>query len=349
MEHCEKFYSRLNLREMYVRLLGGILTAVFLSILSLAAHEFTENFTKGIHEGDDRAKADKEAEITEEKVLFTDLYGMMESAVSTASGMIKADRYSDIAADSPALPAEATYVPEAIPVNEETVTTDIVTEVPVEKDEESMVPEIPITPETDVPLENPDGENGAGTVVSVNGFLVDEAGMIYGIEPGTEILYDGYLLSLPQENVNGIRKGAFADISAGAIEMYIPENITNIEAGAFIGLNELEWIETAPGNESYASRDGVLVTSDLSCIVAFPSGRIETYIVPETVTRFEDDSFFHTSLTKIDMRLCGIVEIGTSIFGEGNGTGITITVPEGTEEIYQNAFLCYDVTVESAF
>ena len=355
MEDCEKFYNRWNLKGIYVRLVESICILLFMLFLAAAAYDFAECFPRYTGMGKTKTESDgKDVAIHTEKGVCKDLYGIMETAAVEGVGEKGRDMGGETAeaavrAVSKTVenePEENVYFSTYFPESEEPAASETVVTIPDHEKEEVAVPDIP---QKDTDTEEPDNGENIEKIPSVNGFLVDESGMICGIEPGADVLYDGYLLDLPTEHVTGIRKGAFMDAPGGAIEMYIPSNITNIEAGAFLGLREMEWIETAPDHGSYTSMDGVLFTADGKCLIAFPSGRTEIYIVPETVTSFAAYSFCHTRIAKIDMRVCGVTEIGESIFGEENGAGITIVVPEGMKDVYRDAFLCYDVTVESSF
>ena len=242
------------------------------------------------------------------------------------------------------LPPESGNVSE-----EEPAPPAVLPDVPAEEVPDVPVDGMPDVPAEEVPEHPGEGGEDAGLSGIVDGFLVDESGMIYGLAPGADVVYDGYLLKFPTEGVTGIKSGAFLSAPAGIMETYIPANITVIEPGAFHGLGELEWIEVDALNPNYTSADGALFTADMSCLLKFPPARTDIYNVPGSVVRVADFAFADTHLSKIDMRMCGVIEFGASVFGEGNGAGVTVIVPEQWEDIYRDAFLCYDVTVESAF
>lgn len=154
----------------------------------------------------------------------------------------------------------------------------------------------PVTPsevpaaDTDTIVENPDGMNP--------GFLMDEPGKITGIRDKDLAVVDGCLI-LPPEGCTGIAAGAFLGTGDGIIEVYLPANMTDLEEGAFLGLNEAEWIDTAEENPVYSCEDGVLFSKDGSCLFAFPAGRTGTYLLPESVTRIAADAFAGASIEKI--------------------------------------------------
>lgn len=134
-------------------------------------------------------------------------------------------------------------------------------------------------------------------------FLIDGEGMIYGVVPDNMNLADGRM-ELPSEGCIGIRAGAFLNAGAGVEEVFIPSNITQIEAGAFVGLDELFYIETEAGNINYTSVDGVLFHMDRTVLFAFPSGRVGGYVVPKGVVRIEKDAFYNSNLAVLDTRAC---------------------------------------------
>lgn len=157
-------------------------------------------------------------------------------------------------------------------------------------------------PEAVIPPESPAGPP-AGVV---NGFLVNDTGMIYGVADPALIAADEYL-ELPSEGCTGIAAGTFAAGFPEVREMRIPSNITYIEEGAFSGLSNIEWYEMAPSGEYYAEQ-GILYSENGSCILAFPAGRTGTYKVPSHVERFAAGAFDGSQLETIDAAACPIID-----------------------------------------
>lgn len=158
------------------------------------------------------------------------------------------------------------------------------------------------------PASASEAENPSETVPTVvEGFLVDESGMICGIEDPAAVS-DGYLV-LPSEGCMGITAGAFADAPAVITEIYIPANITHIEAGAFAGLVDLEWLE-AETSDHYYTEDGVLFSENGTCILGFPSARTGNYKVPDRVTRFAEYAFEDAKIEVIDAVSCTVEDTG---------------------------------------
>lgn len=211
------------------------------------------------------------------------------------------------------LPLSAGTVPAEIQISEEAGWG--IVDFPTEQD-----PVVPVIPEETVPEQSQNPENpadvvedpigdGAGedVMLVVDGFFVDESGMICGIADMPTVS-DGCIF-LPSEGCTGIAKGAFLNAPAGITEVYIPSNITYIAEGAFVGLYEAEWFETE-GAGSYYAEEGVLFAENGTCLLSFPAARIGTYKVPPQVTRFAADAFTGSKLDTVDAMACDLTDTG---------------------------------------
>lgn len=218
--------------------------------------------------------------------------------------------------------------------------------------EDSVIPNVPetIVPDEeipDIPAEViPDTAADGETVITIPGFQINEAGMIYDFIPEEAEIESGGYLQLPSEGATGVLKGAFEGVGNEIGDIEIPANITYIEDGAFADLPELYSIWVEEGNANYASVDGVLFDSSMTSILAFPTGRIGTYEVPGYITRFADYSFANTHLDQLEMRACQLMEVGTVAFGEGGTEGLIISAPRDYLEDYQNIFAGFPVVVQ---
>lgn len=152
-------------------------------------------------------------------------------------------------------------------------------------------------------------EEPAGSFNTVGGFLVDEDGMICGIADAGASAAEGVLV-LPSEGCTGIRSGAFLDAPAGIVEVYLPGNITVIETGAFLGLDEVEWYEADPQNGAYYTEDGIIFSENGTCILAFPPGRTGIYPVPAQVKVFAADAFAGARIEKLITVGCVLEDTG---------------------------------------
>ena len=157
--------------------------------------------------------------------------------------------------------------------------------------------------------ETSDTEEAAEAGTGVSGFIVDESGMIRGISDISLAVSD-MCLYLPAEGCAGIASGAFSGVTEEIVDVYIPSSITNIEEGAFLGLPYVCKYEVEPGNSMYYTENGVLFADGGACLLAFPAGRIGTYSVPAAVTRFADNAFTGSSLSKLDIRSCTLEDTG---------------------------------------
>ena len=244
-------------------------------------------------------------------------------AALSASALPSADRDAG-AADDAAVP----IIPDgpAVPVVPDGPAVPIVPDepaVPVVPDEPAVpiVPDEPSAPPANIADETPDAgaEEDASpdssnpdvpgaVMTTVNGFYVNEAGMICGIADPETAVSDGYA-EIPAEGCTGIAAGAFDGSPAGIREIYIPGNITVIEEGALSGLTDMEWIEMESSGE-YITIDGVLFSDNGACLLTFPAGRIGSYKVPSQVTRFAADAFKASGLSAVDTSGCSLLDAG---------------------------------------
>ena len=200
---------------------------------------------------------------------------------------------------APAVPDKVVEIPPENAAGEkEDITADNPQDIPAD---------VPAKPE-DVPSDSGPSSGAEADILVVDGFYVDESGAICGIAEPEEIVKSGYM-SLPSEGCSSVAAGAFDDIPAGIIEIYVPANITYIEEGAFSGLRDAEWF-SADSSGTYTSLDGVLVSENGSCIAAFPAGRTGIYRVPEEVVRIAPGAFAGSSLSKLDTRNSGVEDVG---------------------------------------
>ena len=189
-----------------------------------------------------------------------------------------------------------------------------------------------------------DEENNEVYPIAKGGFLIDAEQMIVGVDVDTFAVEDGYL-ELPTEDCVGIRRNAFALCTEGIVEIWIPENITVIESGAFCGIPELEWLEVSSAHPEYTSVAGVVYDREVSTLYVFPGARTGTFEVPGSVRRVESFAMDQTSLSGLDMRKCEEMELAPELFGDGTGEGIRVMVDGEWEEYYRSLFAPYSVEI----
>ena len=162
----------------------------------------------------------------------------------------------------------------------------------------------------DIPKNDAEESEDAKTDIAETAtpFLIDEAGMLYGINEEMLDCRSG-VLELPSENCVGIRSHAFINGFTDIYEIYIPSNISVIETGAFDGIDNLFDIMVEEGNINYTSIDGVLYDEEEITLLAFPAGRTGGYIVPTQTERIVANAFAQTGLSVIDIRDCGTLLI----------------------------------------
>lgn len=174
---------------------------------------------------------------------------------------------------------------------------------------EASVPEEPATSVPDDPAEQVPPENtGNGSVPGViDGFLVNESGIIYGISDPDLVVNNGYM-EFPTEKCTGIAAGTFSSGLPTVREIFIPANITYIEEGAFSGLANMEWFEMESSG-AYYTEEGVLFAEHGTCLLAFPAGRTGNYKVPSHVVRFAAGSFDSAQIEVLDATACILTDV----------------------------------------
>lgn len=178
----------------------------------------------------------------------------------------------------------------------------------------------------------------------INGFLLDEEGWIVGIDSATFATDDGYL-ELPSESCKGIRAHAFEGCTEAITEIYVPENIVGMEEGAFLGLPDLEWLEVEACNPNFSSLDGVIFDKEDSRLFAFPAARTGTYEPPASLTEIADYALDQNSLSGLEFRKYQSMNLGSAVFGTGNGAGIRIYINGAYLNHFEEIFDGYDVEV----
>ena len=200
--------------------------------------------------------------------------------------------------------APAATVPEEPEVSVPEGTAPVIPEVP-----EASVPEEPATSVPDDPAEQVPPENtGNGSVPGViDGFLVNESGIIYGISDPDLVVNNGYM-EFPTEKCTGIAAGTFSSGLPTVREIFIPANITYIEEGAFSGLANMEWFEMESSG-AYYTEEGVLFAEHGTCLLAFSAGRTGNYKVPSHVVRFAAGSFDSAQIEVLDATACILTDV----------------------------------------
>lgn len=101
------------------------------------------------------------------------------------------------------------------------------------------------------------------------------------------------ILNIPT-TVTSIKSYAFTNSQLS--DIYIPSSTIDIIYDAFKGAKNIYNFHVDLENPLYIDVDGVLMTKDLSKLVAFPPARSGNYVVPKEVKTIGESSFFNTGL-----------------------------------------------------
>lgn len=166
-------------------------------------------------------------------------------------------------------------------------------------------------------------------------------GLTEGLEEiGERAFQDCGLLTtvdLP-EGLRIIGDAAFAHTRLSRV--YIPVSVEKIYSGAFGVLSDagLTGFEVAPGNENYQSVDGVLYSSNMRELVAFPSGaQQDSYRILDGVEYIHSFAFEHCqSLKQLEIpesvsQICNFAFIDTGLTEIAVSTGCNMTDEPGGE------------------
>ncbi len=179
----------------------------------------------------------------------------------------------------PDRPEEAVPIIKVVPDKPETVEpkieeTEITVSDPADNGTGAKVPETPDIDESDMQADDSDcsvdrevvgSTDVSGTeedpdihgITILSGFVLDAEGYITGTENNVDVT-DGILVFPIDQVCVGIRKGALSGLGEYVYELYIPENIRDIDTGVFAELTSLMYIEVEADNPCYYSMDGIL-------------------------------------------------------------------------------------------
>ena len=132
-----------------------------------------------------------------------------------------------------------------------------------------------------VPTMSPDGD----IVVEISANAFKNCNKIKGIELA--------------ETIESI--GTYAFYGSTIRSITIPSTVEEIGNYAFAGCKYLEEIEVEAGNSNYSSSSGVLYNEDGSCLIAYPAGKTDNFvIISKDVTEIANMAFYKcTSIKKV--------------------------------------------------
>jgi len=137
-------------------------------------------------------------------------------------------------------------------------------------------------------------------------------------------------------SVTTIAYGAFSG-NYELTELTIPSSVTKIGECAFTHSKRLKAINVSPDNPNFCSIDGVLYNKEKTKLIACPSGKSGTFVVPLTVKTIGDRAFCgNDSLTQVIMQN-QVTAIEDAAFYNCRNLK-TIVLPPSIKNIGQNAF-----------
>jgi hypothetical protein len=129
----------------------------------------------------------------------------------------------------------------------------------------------------------------------------------------------------------------------------IPATVSSLEIYAFSKVASLQYIDVMNGNADFSSIGGVLFNSDVSTLVAYPTGRLgNKYSIPTIVTRIGNTAFYGTPLLANVTIPNSVTSIGGWAFND-MASLTSITVPASVSSIESNAFEYESILTEITF
>lgn len=154
------------------------------------------------------------------------------------------------------------------------------------------------------------GYNGLTNVTIPDGITNIDVDAFVGCSNLTSVIIPGSVISI----------GDYAFASCISLtNLMIGNGVTNIGVAAFSQCTQLAAITVDTLNCAFSSVEGVLVSSDKSALIAFPSGKGQTYSTPDSVTSIGDYAFWScNSLTNVTIGN-SVTKIGEQSFAHCTG------------------------------
>ena len=156
-----------------------------------------------------------------------------------------------------------------------------------------------------------------------------------GITGISDSAFNGCLNLISISIANGVADigtAAFMNCSSLA-NITIPKSVTSIGELVFYGCSCLTSIDVANENSAYCSIDGVLFDKNKTVIIKFPQAKnYVNYIIPDTVTRIEDEAFYGCSSLESITIPDDVTSIGYESF-YGCSSLANITIPKNVTSI----------------
>ncbi|RZJ52152.1 MAG: DUF11 domain-containing protein [Flavobacterium sp.] len=171
--------------------------------------------------------------------------------------------------------------------------------------------------------------------------------------------YNLETIAIPN-TVQSIKIGAFQGCS-NLTSVTIPASVTSIESGIFLNCTSLTSIDVEASNSSFSTVNGVLYDKNVKSLLAFPSGKLGSFSVPDGVTTISAAVFAYSKLTDIELpnsvstiesnafRYCtslasitipaSVTNIGSYAFGDDTSLKTVIMNPTSPPTINLNLLL----------
>lgn len=124
----------------------------------------------------------------------------------------------------------------------------------------------------------------------------------------------------------------------GITSIVIPYSVISIDRSAFSGCTSLAKITVSPDNKNYSSVDGVLFNKDMTILIRYPEGAVDSsYVVPNSVVEIYSNAFIGCNSIKSITLSKGLKKIYDGTFA--NLTNLeSVIVQEGVQHIGNKAF-----------
>ena len=135
----------------------------------------------------------------------------------------------------------------------------------------------------------------------------------------------------------GLGSGSFSDCSS-LESIILPSNLQKIGDSAFVNCSNLTKIIVSSANSHFRSQDGILYSSDMKTLLAYPAGKTGELSVPQTVEVILKDAFRNcTGLEKIELPPSLRIISQGAFSGCSELSGV-LTLPEGITYIDNATF-----------
>ncbi|MBQ7475001.1 MAG: leucine-rich repeat protein, partial [Clostridia bacterium] len=141
-------------------------------------------------------------------------------------------------------------------------------------------------------------------------------------------------VSLP-DSLTLIGSEAFANCTS-LTEITLPANVRGAYNRVFYGCGSLEKINISPGNRTYLSFDGILLSRGGTCVEACPGAK-ENVKIPSGAANIRPGAFEGCSNLRTVVVPEGVTEIGGSAFS-GCGSLTSVTIPKSLRSVGGSAF-----------